>query len=480
VGALTLIHRWLGIVFCLFFAMWFATGIVMHFIPFPELTEAERIAGLGPIDSTGLRHGPEAAVAASGIRDVIRVRLIARPDGLVYLIQSALGAKAVRAADLLPGDVRSESLALAIAVDHARRRGMEARSAASIELASHDQWTVPNGLDSHRPLYRIALNDDPGTELYVSSTTGEVVRDTARRERVWNYAGSVAHWIYPTVLRRDWRAWDVTVWSLSLIALVTAISGAVLGTLRVRVERGLILTPYRGWHAWHHWLGLTCMIFVLTWIFSGWLSMDHGRLFSTGKAVPSEAASLGGAAAWETLSTKENQPLAQAREVEWFAFAGRMYRRERLGLASQRLWRADDASAHAESFLEPDEVTAAARRLAPNCGPAVAVDASDSYQVAGTMPGAPIYRTVCGANWFHVNGATGALLEKLDGSRRTYRWLYSALHTLDFPVLTARPYLRTTLIVTLCGLGLGFSLTAVVIGWRRLKRDLYGCNAVTK
>src|SRR4030095_14381039 len=213
----------------------------------------------------------------------------------------------------LPGDVRSESLALAIAVDHARRRGLEVRSAASIELASPDQWTVPKGLDSHRPLYRIALNDDPGTELYVSSTTGEVVRDTARRERVWNYAGSVAHWIYPTVLRRDWRAWDVTVWSLSLIALVTAISGAVLGTLRARVERWLILTPYRGWHAWHHWLGLTCMIFVLTWIFSGWLSMDHGRLFSTGKAVPSEAASLGGAAAGETLSTKEKQPMSQAR-----------------------------------------------------------------------------------------------------------------------------------------------------------------------
>src|SRR5262245_8726873 len=263
--------------------MWFATGIVMHFVPFPELTEAERIAGLGPIDPAGLLHGPEAAVAVSRLRDVTRVRLMARPDGLVYLVQSAWGVKAVRGADLLPAEVRSESLALAIAVDHAGRRGMEVKYAASIELASHDQWTVPNGLDSHRPLYRIALNDDRGTEVYVSSTTGEVVRDTTRRERAWNFAGSVTHWIYPTVLRRDWRAWDVTVWVLSLIALVAAISGALLGTLRIRVERGFALTPYRGWHACHHWLGLTCMIFVLTWIFSGWLSMDHGRLFSTGK-----------------------------------------------------------------------------------------------------------------------------------------------------------------------------------------------------
>ena len=39
--ALILLHRWLGVTFCLFFAMWFATGIVMHFMPFPALTEAD-------------------------------------------------------------------------------------------------------------------------------------------------------------------------------------------------------------------------------------------------------------------------------------------------------------------------------------------------------------------------------------------------------------------------------------------------------
>jgi len=42
------------------------------------------------------------------------------------------------------------------------------------------------------------------------------------------------------------------------------------------------------------------------------------------------------------------------------------------------------------------------------------------------------------------------------------------LHTLDFPVLTARPALRTALIVALCGCGFIFSLTGVVIAWRRL------------
>jgi len=44
-----------------------------------------------------------------------------------------------------------------------------------------------------------------------------------------------------------------------------------------------------------------------------------------------------------------------------------------------------------------------------------------------------------------------------------------ALHTLDFPVLVAAPALRTLVIVALCVGGLAFSLTGVVIGWRRLR-----------
>ena len=40
-----------------------------------------------------------------------------------------------------------------------------------------------------------------------------------------------------------------------------------------------------------------------------------------------------------------------------------------------------------------------------------------------TMPGAPVYRLVCGDVWYHIDGASGAALEKLDSSRRAYRWV---------------------------------------------------------
>src|SRR4030095_5886748 len=124
-----------------------------------------------------------------------------------------------------------------------------------------------------RPPLPGALHDAPGAELYVSSTTGEVVRDTTRAERWWNYVGSVPHWIYPTALRSNWAAWELTVWLFSLVALIAAASGLVVGTLRMRIAQRRLTSPYRGWHAWHHWLGLVSAIFVLTWILSGWLSV---------------------------------------------------------------------------------------------------------------------------------------------------------------------------------------------------------------
>lgn len=471
--ALVLLHRWLGVSVCLLFAMWFATGIVMHFVPFPGLTEIERFHGLLPIDLPQLRHGPSEAVQGSAVADATRVRLLQRSDGPVYLVTGTSGMRAIHAGDLTDAAVTSAPLALSIAQAAARARGFDPSQATFVNTADYDQWSVPNGFDRHRPLHRIALHDEYGTELYVSSVTGEIVLDTTSRERAWNYAGSVTHWIYPTMLRKSQATWDVTVWWLSLIALVAAVTGSVLGIIRMKIARGRIVSPFRGWHWWHHILGLACMTFVLTWIFSGWLSMDHGRLFSTGKLTAAEAAAVAGAPEWETLPAREAQPVsARAREVEWFVFDQKFYRRERTGLDAQALFSSAPGmgvSVSPRAFLNPQEVAAYVNRLAPGCKNPVPVAPDDNYAMTASLPSAPVYRSICGDVWFHIDGASGALLERLDPSRRAYRWFYSALHTLDIPAFAARPNLRSALIVILCGGGLIFSLTGIVIGWRRLR-----------
>src|SRR5215470_1220387 len=111
-GFLVFVHRWLGVALCLPVAAWFATGMVMHFVPFPKPLEHEPEAAA--IDLARVKHGLGEAVAASGVTGVIRVRLIERSDGPLYLTHGASGTKALRADDLSDGAIGTAQVALAI------------------------------------------------------------------------------------------------------------------------------------------------------------------------------------------------------------------------------------------------------------------------------------------------------------------------------------------------------------------------------
>lgn len=475
---LVVIHRWLGIALGPFVAMWFATGMVMHFVPFPSQSESQRVAGLSALMIEGSIRGPADAIRASGMTDVLRIRLIQRADGPVYIVFGGAASTALRAADLAPAAVRSRELALAIGADDARQRGKAAPDPARLALIDHDQWTVAGQHQRHRPLYRLALDDEAGTEFYISSTTGEVVLDTTRWERRWNVIGSVAHWIYAPALRSRPALWSAIVKWLALAALALVVAGAILGVARVRIRGKRSASPYRGMHLWHHVLGLASLVFVTTWIFSGFLSMDDGVLFSTGRATASELAAISGAPPWDRLKDEDLQRIdPRARELEWFAFDGRLFRRAITAPNTQHIAEVGHSEPE-QAFLPLAAVGAVARRLGPQCGDPAEIGPNDNYAMTSIISGSPVYRITCGDVWYDIDAASGALLQTTDSSRRAYRWLYGGLHRLDFPALAARPMLRTALIITLCGIGLLFSLTGIAIGARRLwRRQAFHPNA---
>ncbi|HZV99216.1 MAG TPA: PepSY domain-containing protein [Methylophilaceae bacterium] len=467
--ALVLTHRWLGIASCLLFAMWFATGLVMHFVPFPALTPAENFAGLSPIQTGKVQFTPEKAAQAldgPAIRQVQLIMRSERPQYVFRLDQRSIGIYADNGELAAPV---SRSEAISLAQSHARNRGLDANAAQYAELVAYDQWTVPNGLDSYRPLHRIKLHDAPGTELYVSDLTGEVVRDTTRFERGWNYVGSVLHWIYPTALRKHWGMWDSVVWWLALLALIGALSGLMLGVVRTCWASSR-LSPFQGMQFWHHMLGLGCAIFVLTYIFSGWLSMDHGLLFSKNTAKPEEIMALAGGP--YDIKRFDKLAISQAhgaREIDFIQLGSTPYLRARMTADDQVL-----ISEHGKlgMYFSTALVTAASQQLLPDtaCAPVAAIPATDTYYVKTSMQNAPLYRAKCvdaSASWFQIDSASGRVIEKTDYSRRWYRWLYSGLHTFDIPWFAAHSGLRTGLILALCSLGFIFSVTGIIIGWRR-------------
>src|SRR5436309_14001514 len=142
---LILFHRWLSVAFCLLFAMWFASGIVMHFVQFPAMSESERFAGLLPIDLMRVVHSPAEAVAASKIGDVMRIRLVQRSDRPVYLVSDSSAVKALHADDLGDGAVRSAQLAGIDATSDATSDATNNLRNADAPIAAEifsDQWTV--------------------------------------------------------------------------------------------------------------------------------------------------------------------------------------------------------------------------------------------------------------------------------------------------------------------------------------------------
>ena len=79
--ALVLIHRWLGVPMSLLFVLWFLSGIVILFVPFPSLATAERLAGTPALEEGDVRVTPRAAVLTarqSGLTKLTELRLVGR------------------------------------------------------------------------------------------------------------------------------------------------------------------------------------------------------------------------------------------------------------------------------------------------------------------------------------------------------------------------------------------------------------------
>jgi hypothetical protein len=63
-------------------------------------------------------------------------------------------------------------------------------------------------------------------------------------------------------------------------------------------------------------------------------------------------------------------------------------------------------------------------------------------------------------------------VQRLTHTDRVARWLYNGMHSLDFTLLFQHRPLWDFGVILLCILGFAFSVTSVVLGWRRLNYRL--------
>lgn len=471
---LHLLHRWLGIAIGLLVLLWFGSGIVMMYVPYPKLSEQERMAWLPPLDAAQVKLSAWDAwqsTAQPGVPGAVKLNTVAgRP---AYHFMSNGRWSSVWADDGAALHV-TEAMARVAA-----RSAAPAAKAFSVEQIDQDQWTFGT-VKTHRPLYRVEADDAAGSVLYVSGRTGELVRDTTRSERAWNWAGSVIHWIYFTPLRTHGEPWRQVVMWTSGAAFLLVMAGMVLGIQRVRLRQRYAngrRSPYRGWQAWHHWLGLGIGTLTLTWLFSGWLSVTpFDWLSSPGVTAKDRLAFAGGALHREDLSVAL-APALPARtgllELEWRRIGGKLYfsalERTGRGLLSTQ-------TGVALPSLPAEALLSAVRAMRPDV-PLLAVDrltSGDSYYYSHHAERPfPVLRAqfaLADETTFYIDPAQGTLVGHADRNSKWNRWLFNGLHQLDFAAsLRARPA-WDVMVVSLSILGALLSTSGLVLGWRRLRK----------
>ena len=509
IAALIVVHRYLGLVFCLIFLIWFASGIVMVYKRLPEFSAEERLVRLAPLDAAAVKLSPAQAFEMAGLQGTPqRVLLTSFQSRPVYRFAFEAGSLTVFADDgsYVENVERDDAVAIAAA--------MFPENAGTIRYLDSreepDQWTITNRFRSTGALHRIALDDAAGTEVYVAEATGEVVMKTDRSSRFWGYAGPVMHWFYFTPLRVT-RAplWNDLIVYGSVVGCVLCVIGLVIGVYRFsfsrRFMRGTSVTPYVGWLRWHHYAGLLFGVITFTWTFSGLLTMTPWNLFPAAGPTRSQVEAIrGGGIDLTRFSLSPADAVAalrsrfQPKELELMQFMGTpfyaAYERPDISARPHQ-----DAARYAPQGEPPsrvfvsagsggggirqgftqDELLTAARSAMEGMEPAEVtwLTAYDAYYYDRTggrhLPALRAKFDDPDGTWLYLDSTDGSIaLAEVRGSRAE-RWLYQGLHSLDFPGLYQSRWAWYPLIIGLSLGGVALSLTSLVIGWRVLRAKLW-------
>lgn len=478
---LYLAHRWLGIGGCLLFIAWFVSGIVMMYVPYPGLSDDERLSRLPAITATEGWLAADTAHELTGLGELHELRLSMLADRPVYHFYAATGERRSIYADTgARVDPMGGDPAQRVAAAFWDTEAAETRYLTRVDK---DQWVVYRTYDDHRPLHLIGTGDGSGAQAYVSSTTGEVVLGTERTERALSWVGGVLHWLYFRPLREQGRLWaELVIW-LSVGGCLLALSGLTIGWLRLRPKRRYkhgAMSPFRGLMKWHHWGGVFFGVITLAWIFSGLVSMHPWGLFERPETGATERTALtGGPLALAGFAVSVPAALEASdhpvREIQWRQFADAPYY-ELIGSNGQRTLVHGGNGQVREAFTQR-ELMDRANRMMPDAALADVqwLDDYDAYYYprrdSRPLPVLRLKWEDPEATWHYIDPGNGQILAKHNTSTRAYRWLFNALHSWDFRfLLNNRPLWDLWLIMLSVG-GLLLAGTGLWAGWRRLRQS---------
>lgn len=499
-------HRYLGIPLSVLFVVWFVTGIGMIYVGgMPTLSAQTRLERLPALDLTRVRFTPTeaAAQAASGFGRGVVTTVLDRP---AYRFASAYGTATVFADSGEPLDEIDQETARGVAADFVGAPASALEYLRTVE--NPDQWTLQMRRDM--PLYKFAVDDGAGTEVYVSQYGGDVRLVTTTKTRTLAWIATIPHWFYITPLRTNQPAWYWTVVVTSGLGCLLAILGLVLGITQFHKStpfRWSTAVRYQGLMRWHYISGVFFGLFALTWVFSGLLSMEPfdwtNREDSldipgdalTGGPVELEQFPAFASERWSPLLAGRTLKEIELRRIDDSPYYLARYTRdsgepdplrERLHQPYPITGRAEpqhmliDARTMAQR-TEPFSTDRLLERLRAATPTATIVAHEllteyDSYYYSRNRQAAlPVLRVKYDdplQTWVYVDPELGQLVASIHRLHRIERWLYNGLHSLDFGFWYSRRPLWDIGMILLSVGALVTSTIGMWVGFKRLRRGL--------
>lgn len=476
--------------------VWFASGIVMIYYPWPAPTPSLERSWKVPFQIMGGTIGFDSARRAAA-PFLARHDAVISPSSaslaiwngrLTYALRHQLG-DAER--DVALVDARTGALLSPISeTDAIARTRFVFHSRAAVRrvdlLARGDHYMLSGEYRDGFPAYRVELADASHSTAYVNQRAGYIVGLVTDLTRWTTWLGTVPHWLYFEWLYRRITLWLWVSYVLPAIAALAALTGIVIGIHQLFPKRrrgSWRVSAYHGVSKWHHLAGLVFGVLVLTWEVSGVLEvLGPGNLATAeqvarARAAPSEwpAPAIDEAEAASRLRAAgllPTEPIA----VELAPLSGRFgYRFQLPGGASA--W-VDATSGAVRGALDSTGAVSAARAALGGSAPVRSVtmlSRYDAYYYArpGRELPLPVWRVRFGdpdASALYLEPVSGKPVGYVYNASRVYRWLRDGAHSFDFPAINnRRPLWDLVLLPFMLG-GTIAALTGVWLIQRRMRR----------
>lgn len=473
------LHRIVGTIICLFLLMWFISGLVLIYHPFPDVSQSQKNEHMDVLPDSLPNINAIISRLPISEKEIKSIDVSKIQDQILFSFKTKDSLYTVTEKNNEPiKPISKES------IYHIASKWVDAPISKIDTLYDREIWIMYSRYQKELPIYKLYFDDDLKHQLYISSKTGEVQQFTNRNERFWTWIGSIPHKFYIPALRKNTNTW---IWSLTIggiAVVVLAITGLFYGTyilIKRYKKRRKIGNPYKKiWLKWHYTCGLIFGIFILTFGFSGamalqkipqWAIKTHGdyRVSDSkfrGKGLTVNKYIL------DYRKLKETYP--EIKSIGWSHF--RDIPVYNVVNGDKEIAINASSSEVEELHLTESDIEKAVIKLYGDVPYSISlIDKYEEYYLSRTkeLP-LPVYKVEVNnedKSCFYINPQNGEF-KYVNRANRAKKWVFSGLHYLNIKYLIERPLLWTILIWTLCIGGSIVSLSGIYLAFRYAGRKI--------